>query len=417
MDRLTARHPLSDSSMVAIVSSQGEPEVVRWYANVIGSRRNPRIHFIPDEANADTPAPLLGSTAGHRHSSRPVFEAVKAFARANAIGLLLADWNRNTVRLQALMQCAADLNIPAVFIRQSHLGGIRRILVATAGGLHTLQQMWVAREISATLNIPMHVVRLLRDEDHRDEPLFAAGRNRESAIENWTSRLLGVGTDTKVLVTTDLVQGITACLRAGDLLVMGAPSPFHTAGRFRESIPAIVAETVDAPLILMHSRRPETIALRNLFWGRLAQVGLRPPDKQAAITELVDALIRHNQAPRSSRADLVDRAMQRERLMSTAVDCETALPHIRLPGFRGVAGSMGICPDGVAFGSPDGSRSRFLYLLITPDGFCDEYLAILGKIARRMARPEVRKALLACTTHQDVLDVLEPRNEMHNVPS
>jgi mannitol/fructose-specific phosphotransferase system IIA component (Ntr-type) len=133
-----------------------------------------------------------------------------------------------------------------------------------------------------------------------------------------------------------------------------------------------------------------------------------PRDKQESIDILIENLILHKQIPRASKSDILDRALRREQLMSTAVDCETAFPHVTIPGFFGVAASMGICPNGVAFGSENGEPTRFISLFITPEGLYDDYLAALTKLARRMIDPQVRKALLMCETPSQARDILEP---------
>ncbi|QBG48220.1 PTS sugar transporter subunit IIA [Verrucomicrobia bacterium S94] len=159
----------------------------------------------------------------------------------------------------------------------------------------------------------------------------------------------------------------------------------------------------------MLARAPqEQNSLHRLFWGQLACPDLKVRNKEEALEKLVTNLIRHNQLPPGKKRSILERALKREQISSTAVDCETAFPHVALPGFYGVAGSMAICPDGVDFGSSGGKPSRFLFLLITPEGYCSEYLAILSKISKRMIDPAVRAALLKASSQQDILNILEP---------
>ena len=89
-------------------------------------------------------------------------------------------------------------------------------------------------------------------------------------------------------------------------------------------------------------------------------------------------------------------------------ECETVLHHVAIPDFVGITGCMGIARDGVDVGLADGFLARFFFLLITPEGFCQEYLSTLTRIAKRMSRPDVREALLACESPAEVLDVFEP---------
>ncbi len=407
MNLLTIRAPRQRArsaerhTMAALVSEAGRESIVRWYARLITGRplADRRVLRLDRKTTECGPAERGGE----------VRLAVKKLGNGGSVGFLVADWDRDMEHLQSLLQCAAELDIPAVLARQASLAGIRRVVVASSGGPHASRQMWIAREMSEALNATLRVVRLVPTADGDDTADAPSAHARaEAALESWTSGLLGIDAPTEILQGPNPVQGIINVLRLGDILVMGVPGPFHISEGFSESIPVAIAQRIRSPIVLLRTRSPEAVSLRNVFWGGLAQPALHLRDKHDAICALVDALIEHHQVPLSTRGDLVARAFQREWVMSTAVDCETAFPHIRLPGFRGVAGSMLICPDGVDFDSTDGSLTRFIFLLVTPDGYCDEHLTIQARIARRMLRPEVRAALLECATPEDILHVLEP---------
>lgn len=55
--------------------------------------------------------------------------------------------------------------------------------------------------------------------------------------------------------------------------------------------------------------------------------------------------------------------------------------------------------------------TRFVSLLVTPEGFCDEYLAILSTISKKMLDPSVREALLVCKTAAEAIEILEMHPE------
>ncbi len=403
-------HALRKHAIVAVAPATGEEAVVRWYARLIGGRFDSRIHVVRAPP-ASKPFALKEWLAaeGNAASDGPGREAERP-----PMGFLVAAWDRDMERLQALMLQTAALDVPAVFVRQDSLENIRRVLVATAWGPHTLHLMWLAREIAVMLNVPMRIVRVSHPDemDGAHAPLI-----RPWPIVGMTDpQFMGLAKGADNICTEDCVRGIEKCLRSGDLLVMGVPGSSIVAGDFGKSVPGSVARLADTPMVLLRARQSGCPTLRHLFWGSLIQLKVRPKDKFAVLESLVDSLIRHNQAPASCKSDLLQRAVDREQVASTAVDCQTAFPHIRLPGFTGVAGALAVCPDGVDFESPDGSLTKFVCLLVTSDGFCDEYLAVLAHITRRLIRPEVRDALLSCTAPADALDVLEPSNET-TVPS
>ncbi|OQA28636.1 MAG: PTS system mannose-specific EIIBCA component [Verrucomicrobia bacterium ADurb.Bin345] len=391
IEHSVARDPSREYWIVALVSRKRDEAIVQWYADLVGGRRDFRVRMVREDSRAAGGA----------------IERLRELARGGSLGFLIAPLTAEGPRVKELFEFVTEVDVPALFVRPVPGRRIRRVLVASAGGPHTLQQLWIAREIGGALNVPVSGIRLVGAEDHTDV-LWSSPPAGDALVENWTPRILGVKGEDRRLISDHFAQGIAACVRPGDLLVMGAPSSLY-AGRIGESMPALVARQTKAPFIVMKSKRAESVTLRGLLWGRLVLPDLRPASKEAAIAALVEALVRHNQAPRACKENLVRRALRRERVASTAVGCETAFPHVRLPGFHGVAVSLAICPEGVDFGGDDGRRTKFVYLVISSEGFCDEHLAVVARIARRMVRDEVRQALLGCATPSEALDVLEPR--------
>jgi len=383
---------LRHGTIAAVLSSQGEDSVIRWYAELVGNRGENTLAVIRDAGDPE----VAHAELRRLHDAAPLH-------------MLLADWHFNLDRLRGLMSCAALLNVPALFVRQSGLEDVRRILLATAGGVHTLELMWIAGEIAGMLGVPLQVIRLKRAASPDTDtclPEYMPAPADGLQVEQWTSWLIRNNSD--VLDTPNLVNGIERCIRSGDLLILGAPGPFHATEQFRHSVPAIIAGRTCAPMILLQSRKPDELPLSRLLWGGLLSLPLQAQTRQSAIEELVDSLIRHYQVPASEKPVMVRQAIYREQLSPTAVDCETAFPHIRMPGFIGLACSMGVAPQGINFGAPDGSLTRFVFLMVTGDGYCDDYLNTLSRIARCLIRREVRQRLMACRTPEAVLNVLEP---------
>ncbi len=398
------------NAVTTLVSRDGNESILQGYTEIIRGRCNlPHfvVHYDADECFRPG---CLEEAGEYGNDFSLVYDAGDSIVTC-PMGFLITDWGPDEDRIEGLLWRITGLNIPAMLVRQLPEDTIHRVVVAKSSGTHALQQLWVAKEIAHTLGVPLHVLCLPSPlKPGGDGESHARESNIDELIEEGASHLLGIQADFDTCLDSNVVDGIARRIHAGDLLIMAVPSPIHIFGQFSESIPAAVARRVKTPLILFFPKRPMPVTLRRLFWGDLILPDLHPGDKEAAISELVEAVIRQNQVPISLKQTLIDLAMERERAIPSALDCQTAFPHIHLPGFRGVAGSMAICRDGVDFGSSDGTLSRFLFLLITPDGFCDEHLAIQSKIARRMVRPEVRAALLTCRNPADVLDILEPKD-------
>lgn len=393
-------HPLSGRVVVAFASRREAEAMVRWYAHMITGLRKAEIRVIaPDEGGGDAQLPALLSLAVEGANGRVLPPALTRLVRAGRVGLLVADWNPDAACFARMLRLVQDLNVPAVFVREERPASIRRVWVATSGGPNTLPLMWVAGALASAAAAPVRILRLPVDGH--------ASRD----IEYLTAGAVGMPEDTRIENVPDVPAALEERLAPSDFLVIGAPNTLRLRSGFAGSVPDLVARRTGNPLLLMMSARSESATLRRLLWGGLIQAGLRLPTTASVIRRLVEAIGRHSQIARAAEDDIVARAVRQPILAPLVTQCETVLLHVELPGFFGVSGAMAVCPDGVDVCSDDGALARFFFLLLTPEGFCEEYLHALARIAKRMARRDVRDALLDCEGPAEVLDVLEPREQ------
>ena len=320
------------------------------------------------------------------------------------IELIVSEWLEDPEDLQEVLRQGHSLGVPVVIVRNQHAQPGGRILVATSGGPNVLQMMWAAREVAQAMQRPVQLLRIVKT------PAIAS-QDCTAALDASTCRLLRMKADIEVRRAEAVDDAIMDSVKEGDMLILGAPSTLGIAKSFTQSLPYQIARRLETPVLLFSMPPEKKILLRALLWGDLIQPQAHFRDKHDALASLIDNLVEHNHIPISDRSDMLARASHREAIMPTAMDCETAFPHIAIKGFFGIVGCMAICPDGVDFGSPDGHLTRFIFLLVTPDHFYDDYLATVAMLARLMMRTEMRAALLPCSTPADVLDVLDPARD------
>lgn len=395
---------LHESTVVAIASRNAERSILS-YVDMLTSHHNARVSTV--RLTVEDPFVILWDQPQEDSGNEALCTAIRKTSKTRRIGIIVSEWLPSPTDMQDVLRLAHELRVPAMFVRHPQVKPRGRVLVATAGGPNVLQQMWVARETAGAWGIPVHMLRIVPPTLRSDPVPSPAGP--AAALDACSCRLLHMDPQVEIKRATDVIAAVATSHRDGDLLVLGAPSSLRLASDFAGSIPHGVAKRVSCPIILLSKPPDSDGSLRKLFWGRLIQTGMRVRNKKHALAAMIENLIHHNQLAYASRHDILERTLRREAIMSTAVDCETAFPHVTLRGFFGVVATMAICPDGVPFDSPDGHPTRFIFLLVMPDGFCEEYLAILAKIALRMINSEVRQALLACHTPAQTLDILEPR--------
>lgn len=121
---------------------------------------------------------------------------------------------------------------------------------------------------------------------------------------------------------------------------------------------------------------------------------LRAASRDAVIAELAAPLLAD--LDRNLAAAALQVLFDREKLGSTGIGEEVAIPHGKVAGFPEVRLALGLHRGGVDFSAVDGRPVRIVFLLLAPEGVAAAtHLQLLARIARLVRRPAVRSALLA----------------------
>jgi PTS system nitrogen regulatory IIA component len=103
---------------------------------------------------------------------------------------------------------------------------------------------------------------------------------------------------------------------------------------------------------------------------------------------------------------LLDLAMQREAIVSTAVDSGLAFPHVRGVEGGGLAMAVGIHKKGIKFGGPGRTLTRIFFFVVIPTATSAFYLKLISGLSRTFREKEARELLLAARTEEDLWKAL-----------
>lgn len=103
---------------------------------------------------------------------------------------------------------------------------------------------------------------------------------------------------------------------------------------------------------------------------------------------------------------LVRVLIEREETSTTAIADGIAIPHGKMPIGEEVICAFGRSREGLEFDSVDGNPTHLFFLLVSPESSPSIHLRWLAHLAVLLKNPELRSALLAAETAEDVLDVL-----------
>ncbi len=131
--------------------------------------------------------------------------------------------------------------------------------------------------------------------------------------------------------------------------------------------------------------------------------------KQEALEELAATLV---PGPDGLELDsVVEVLMERERLGSTGIGDNVAIPHGKLANLSGLKLAFGRSRKGVDFESMDGKLSHLFFLLLAPVNSAGLHLKALAKISRMLMNGPLREDLMQAAESQDIYQVLKEKDE------
>ena len=141
-------------------------------------------------------------------------------------------------------------------------------------------------------------------------------------------------------------------------------------------------------------------------------VPLRARDREEALRTLVGCLVSSGRLPDEARPSVLEALEAREKVSSTALGQGIALPHATVEGVTRFEAVLGILPEGVPFGAPDGQPATIIVLLLIPRSAVRKYSTTLAGIARLLGQEEARRALRGSRSPAEAMDILRVHEGM-----
>jgi Kef-type K+ transport system membrane component KefB/mannitol/fructose-specific phosphotransferase system IIA component (Ntr-type) len=156
-------------------------------------------------------------------------------------------------------------------------------------------------------------------------------------------------------------------------------------------------------------RQPVPHAIRaNALTDAVMVPRLRAGTKEEAIEELLEALAAVH--PIGDLAQVRRQLFQREQVMSTGFERGIAVPHCRTGAVNRVYCALGLKPEGLDFGSQDGTPAQIIVLILASTSMPTPYAQTLALLLHALNRTS-RTQLLACTDaaalHAMILQAVE----------
>ncbi len=135
----------------------------------------------------------------------------------------------------------------------------------------------------------------------------------------------------------------------------------------------------------------------------LINLDLKSSTKEDILQEMVWML----EVSEEHKPILLDMVMQRERLGSTGLGGSVAIPHGRSVIVERLHLVFGLSQKGIYFKALDKKKVFLFFLVIAPHReVANQYLPLLGSIAKLASKPENVEAIRQAKTHQEFFKLL-----------
>jgi fructose-specific phosphotransferase system IIA component len=172
----------------------------------------------------------------------------------------------------------------------------------------------------------------------------------------------------------------------------------------------LVDINLEFPILALVSWRDE-MKLIDVLKPENIKTSLHSLDKESVIKELID-LIYPNQFL-EDKDSIFDAVIEREKIMTTGVGREVAIPHCKRKNCTDFIIALGIHPSGIDFNSIDNRPVKIIFLLIGPEDNPGMHIRLLSRISRLIAKEKLRENLLLAVNANEVYNQIKEEEEKY----
>jgi mannitol/fructose-specific phosphotransferase system IIA component (Ntr-type) len=138
---------------------------------------------------------------------------------------------------------------------------------------------------------------------------------------------------------------------------------------------------------------------------------LKSAKKDAAIKELVNALVAGGSIPKAKAREVTQAILDREKLGSTGIGRGIAVPHVKAPYVKEPVGALGKSPVGIDFASLDGALTHTVFVFVSPMEPGEKHVALMSRFVTLIRKPDFTSFLAQTNGQKALHDFLKEVDE------
>lgn len=136
-------------------------------------------------------------------------------------------------------------------------------------------------------------------------------------------------------------------------------------------------------------------------------IELKGNTKKEALKEIINVICKN---PKITDAKRFEKEInKREKLMSTGIGLEIAVPHIRHKSIEDFVIALGIKREGLEFDSLDNKPVKLIFMIGASDKQDKEYIKVLSRLVLRLKNRDFFNALVDADSPEDVYKLIKDK--------
>jgi len=134
-------------------------------------------------------------------------------------------------------------------------------------------------------------------------------------------------------------------------------------------------------------------------------------DRDSALRELATALANAGALPVSAVDEVVAALIKREQNGSTGFGKGVAVPHVKHPKVKRIAGTIGRSAAGIDFAALDHQPVFTIFLLLSPENQPQQHLQAMNIVFSNLQKNIFRRFLRQSSTREAIVDLLDEADQ------
>ena len=134
-------------------------------------------------------------------------------------------------------------------------------------------------------------------------------------------------------------------------------------------------------------------------------------DRDGVVRELVTSLARAGALPEDAVDEVVAAVIKREQNGSTGFGKGVAVPHVKHPKVKQMAGTVGRSASGIDFAALDHQPVYSIFLLLSPENQPQQHLQAMNIVFSNLQKDMFRRFLRQAETREGIVDLLDEADQ------